>query len=124
MIYDTRGSYFSSFLTSSKHKPSSEEVVGALNDIRIKVRGVFLFSRGDAEFPFSTGIAPAAPRPEPRADGRDAETQVSRGAASSFGSRRARDQRASFFRYPQWVLDDINWAELQNEVPGLMEGQV
>lgn len=34
MIYDTNGTYFKSFLSSNKHKPSSEEVIEALNDIR------------------------------------------------------------------------------------------
>ena len=53
MIYDTKGAYFSSFLTSSKHKPSSEEVVGALNDIRQKVRRT-LFSVSDRDRPRST----------------------------------------------------------------------
>ena len=38
MIYATKGAYFSSFLSSSKHKPTSEEVVGVLNNIRVKVR--------------------------------------------------------------------------------------
>ena len=74
MIYATKGAYFSSFLSSSKHKPTSEEVVGVLNNTRVKVRPSS-FSDGGL-LSRETGIPRAAPRPEPRADGRDAEIHV------------------------------------------------
>ena len=38
MIYDVNSSYFKSFLNSGKHKPTNDEVVEALEDIKTKVR--------------------------------------------------------------------------------------
>ena len=38
MIYATDSSYFNSFLTTGRHKPTNEEVVEALDDIKKKVR--------------------------------------------------------------------------------------
>lgn len=40
MIYDTKSPYFMSFLSTSKHKPTEDEVVDALADIRNKFPSV------------------------------------------------------------------------------------
>ena len=38
MIYATDSAYYNSFLTTGRHKPTNEEVVEGLNDIKKKVR--------------------------------------------------------------------------------------
>ena len=38
MIYDVNSNYFKSFLHSGKHKPTNDEVIEALEDIKTKVR--------------------------------------------------------------------------------------
>lgn len=70
MIYDTASPYFSSFLSSGKHKPTSEEVIDALADIKKKF-----------------------PKQSP-------------------------EEMAANLRmkYPQWVLEGLNWAELSEKM--------
>eukprot|EP00632_Arachnochrysis_sp_CCMP2950_P015953 CAMPEP_0185699432 /NCGR_PEP_ID=MMETSP1164-20130828/6920_1 /TAXON_ID=1104430 /ORGANISM="Chrysoreinhardia sp, Strain CCMP2950" /LENGTH=72 /DNA_ID=CAMNT_0028366367 /DNA_START=99 /DNA_END=317 /DNA_ORIENTATION=+ len=70
MIYDVKSPYFMSFLTTSKHKPTTDEVVEALADIKRKTPGL---------------------KPE---------------------------ELAATLRqkYPMWVLDDLNWAELSEKI--------
>ena len=78
MIYNTESSLFQSFLSSGKHKPTSDEVIDALNVIK-------------AETP-----------------------------------NRSPEQMAATLRakYPQWVLEDLDWAELSRKMgvaPALVE---
>ena len=70
MIYNTESSLFQSFLSSGKHKPTSDEVIDALNVIK-------------AETP-----------------------------------NRSPEQMAATLRakYPQWVLEDLDWAELSRKM--------
>jgi len=70
MIYDTSSPLFQSFLTTGKHKPTSEEIIDALEVIKKETPGK------------SPEVMAATLRS----------------------------------KYPQWVLDDVDWADLSRKM--------
>ena len=114
MIYATNSSYYSSFLTSGRKKPTNEQVVTALDDIKKKVRSRRVASKPNFH---------DSPPPPPRAQNKHmTPEEMAATLRSKCGSprrprlrptRRAR-RLGRRRRYPTWVLDDMDWAALSN----------
>ena len=125
MIYNVEAPLFQSFLSSGKHKPTSEEIIDALADISKKHPGsrpeqhaAMLRGKRGAARVWGRGGFPrrasggAAPRRARREYSRRGDPR-----RIAFSDRDDRTERATPARYPQWVLDDVNWAALSDLVP-------
>lgn len=114
MIYSTSSPYFASFLGSGKHKPTSEEVITALKDIKEKVRTTLDPPRVSRHIT----VPPPSQNPELSPEDMAATLRDKRGSSATEPCFSGADSHGrtfpgrGAFRYRQWILEGLNWSEL------------